>query len=82
MNGNTILDLTHVHIPVVPAMHGVGEAIVPDDVRDAGDGDEERHDPRHPGERHDRSQESTGAIDMAPAEVSPIFSGDSSPDDP
>ena len=82
MYWNRNLDLTHVCVLVVPAMHGVGETVVPGNVRDAGDGKEERHDPRHPGERHDRSQESTGAIVMAPAEVSPLSGGDSSTDDP
>lgn len=76
------LDLTHVPLWVVPAVNGLVEAIVPEDVPDAADGEEEGHDPGHPSERHDRRQESARAEDVAPAKISPLFSGDSSANDP
>ena len=63
-------------------MNGLGEATVPDDIPNAADGEEKRHDPRHPGECHDRCQESARAEDVAPAKISPIFSGDGSTNDP
>jgi len=63
-------------------VNGLGEAIVPDDVPNAADGEEERHDPRHPSERHDRRQEPARAEDMAPAEIAPLLSGDGGTNDP
>jgi len=61
---------------------GLGEAIVPDDVPNAADGEEKRHDPRHPSECHDRRQESARAENVAPAQIPPLLSGDSSANDP
>ena len=49
---------------------------------DANDGEEERHRQRHPSERHDRCQESTRAVLVAPAEVSPLLSGNGSTNSP
>ena len=45
-------------------------------------GEEERHDTRHPSKRNDRWQESTDAVNVTPTRVSPLFSGDSSTNDP
>jgi len=47
-------------------MNGLSEAVVPDDVPNAADGEEQRHDPGHPSERYDRCQESTRAVHVAP----------------
>jgi hypothetical protein len=63
-------------------VNGLGEVTVPDDVPNAADGEDTRHDPRHPSECHDRRQESARAKDAAPAKVSPILSGDNSANDP
>jgi len=76
------LDLTHVPLRVVLAVRGVRETVVPDDVPEAGEGEEERHDPRHPSECDDRRQQSASAELVAPVEVSPILSGDGGTDDP
>ena len=82
MGSGPALDLAHVPLWVVPAMNGLGEAVVPDNVPNAADGEEERHDPRHPGERHDRRQESARAVNVAPVEVPPLLSGDGGTNDP
>jgi len=63
-------------------MNGPGEAIAPTDVPNAADGEEQRHDPRHPSESHDRCQESALAENVAPAKISPLLSGDSGTNDP
>jgi len=63
-------------------MNGLGEAIVPADEPNAADGEEQRHDPRHPSESHDRRQESALAESVAPAKISPILSGDSGTNNP
>lgn len=60
----------------------VGEAAVPGDVQNAGEGEEEGHDPRHPSERHERSQDSTRAVVVTPAKISPLFSGEGGTNDP
>jgi hypothetical protein len=67
---------------VVVPVHGVGEAVVSDDVGNAGDGEEEGDDPRHPSERHDGGQESTGAVSAAPSETSELVSEEGGTDDP
>lgn len=74
--------MTHVPLWIVPAMNGMVEAIVPDDVPDTANGEEERHDPRHPSERHDRGQEAARGEDVAPVKVPPLLSGDGSANDP
>ena len=63
-------------------MNGLGKAVVPNNEPNAADGDEQRHDPRHPGESHDRCQKSTCAVNAAPAEVSPLLSCDGGANDP
>lgn len=76
------LDLTHVPLRIVLAVRGVRETVVPEDIPEAGDGEEKRHDPGHPSERDDRRQQPTSAVLVAPADVSPILSGDGGTDDP
>jgi len=74
--------MTHVPLWIVPAVNGLADTIVSEDVPNAADGEEERHDPRHPGKCHDRCQESTRAEHVTPAKVPPLLSGDSSTNDP
>ena len=76
------LDLAHVPVPIVPAMNGLGVAVVPADVPNATDGEERGHDPRHPGECHDRRQESTCGVHVAPVKMSPLLSGNGGTNDP
>lgn len=70
------------HLRIGLAVCGVGETLVPDDVPEAGGGEEKCHDPRHPSEREDCCQQSTRAVLVAPIKVSPLCSGDDSTDDP
>lgn len=63
-------------------MNGLVEAIVHNDVPNAADGDEKRHDPRHPSESHESCQESTCGVNVAPAEFPPLASGDGGSNDP
>jgi len=81
------LDLAHVPLWIVPlqavpAMNRLGEAIVLDNVPDAADGEEQRHDPRHPSERDDGCQQSTCSVNAAPAKISPLLGGDGGTNDP
>ena len=63
-------------------MNWLVEAIIPDNVPNAADGEEQRHDPRHPSERHDRGQQSTCGVAAAPAKVSPFLGGDGGTNNP
>lgn len=63
-------------------MYGVRETVVPDDVDEACEGEEEDHDPGHPGERNDGRQESARAVPVAPVEVSPVLGCDGGANDP
>ena len=76
------LDLAHIPLRIVPAVNGLGEAVVLDDVPNAADGEEEGHDPRHPSERHDRRQQSTRGVNAAPAKIAPLLGGDGGTNDP
>lgn len=90
--GESELDLAHISriISMVvffsafsaPPVRVVSEALVLDDVHKAGDYEEEGDDPRHPSERDDGCQESTGVVYAAPAEISPLLSGDGGTNDP
>ena len=55
---------------------------MPDNVPNAGDEEEDDHDGRHPSEGHDGCEDSTGAVDVAPVKISPIFSGDGGTNEP
>lgn len=76
-----LLDLTH-FVRIVRAVYGVREAVVPDDVDEAREGEEEDHDPGHPGESDDGCQEPARAVSVAPVKVSPVLSGDDGTNDP